>query len=77
MKERGTYGSTIQCMGYLAFSMACLTIFILKYSLGENVFRAWGWRLPFLFSFFFNMFAVVSRSALKVCFYLNGFLKST
>jgi MFS family permease len=48
--RRGFYTSWIQTAGIIGFVLSLLVILATRAALGEEAFRAWGWRLPFLFS---------------------------
>jgi MFS family permease len=49
--RRGYYTSFIQTTATLGFFLSMGVIGITRSSLGEDEFKAWGWRLPFLLSF--------------------------
>jgi MFS family permease len=49
--QRGYYTSFIQTTATLGFFVSMGVIGITRVELGEEVFKAWGWRVPFLLSF--------------------------
>ena len=49
--KRGFYTSWIQTTATLGLFMALAVIGVTRVLLGEEAFLAWGWRVPFLFSF--------------------------
>jgi MFS family permease len=49
--ERGFYTSFIQTTATIGFFLSMGVIGITRISLGEETFKAWGWRVPFLLSF--------------------------
>ncbi|MFL5304331.1 MAG: MFS transporter [Polyangia bacterium] len=49
--KRGYYTSFIQTTATLGFLLSMGVIGILRSSIGEADFKAWGWRIPFLLSF--------------------------
>jgi MFS family permease len=48
--RRGAYTSVLQLMGPLGIMASTLQIVLLEALLDDAQFRAWGWRVPFLFS---------------------------
>jgi MFS family permease len=48
--KRGYYTSWIQTTATVGFFMALAVIFVTRTAIGEDAFRAWGWRIPFLIS---------------------------
>jgi MFS family permease len=48
--KRGYYTSWIQTTATVGFFMALAVIFITRNAIGEDAFRTWGWRIPFLVS---------------------------
>jgi MFS family permease len=46
--RRGYYTSLIHASAVLGLVLALLTIYVARTMLGEEAFRDWGWRLPFL-----------------------------
>ncbi|MGY4573691.1 MFS transporter [Bradyrhizobium sp. USDA 3256] len=48
--RRGFYTSFIQTTATLGFFLAILVILTCRLSMGDEAFRAWGWRIPFLLS---------------------------
>ena len=48
--KRGLFTSWIQTTATIGFFLALLIILILRKSLAEADFKAWGWRIPFLLS---------------------------
>ncbi|MBL8743010.1 MAG: MFS transporter, partial [Myxococcales bacterium] len=49
--KRGFYTSFIQTTATLGFFISMGVIGTTRLSLGEDAFKAWGWRIPFLLSF--------------------------
>jgi MFS family permease len=48
--RRGFFTSFIQTTATVGFFVAILVVLACRLSLGEEAFRAWGWRIPFLLS---------------------------
>jgi MFS family permease len=48
--KRGLFTSWIQTTATLGLFLALLIVFGTRTSIGEDAFRAWGWRIPFLLS---------------------------
>lgn len=48
--RRGYYTSWIQTTATLGLVLSLIVILGCRYTLGEEAFRAWGWRIPFLVS---------------------------
>jgi MFS family permease len=48
--KRGLYTSFIQTTATVGLFGALLIVIVTRTSLGEDAFRAWGWRIPFLLS---------------------------
>jgi MFS family permease len=48
--KRGLYTSFIQTTATLGLFAALLVVIVTRTSLGEDAFKAWGWRIPFLIS---------------------------
>jgi MFS family permease len=63
--RRGYYTSWIQTTATVGFFLALVVILVLRLSLGDIAFRAWGWRIPFLLSFFLLMMALYIRLKLQ------------
>ena len=49
-RRRGFFTSWIQTTGTVGLVLSLLVILGCRYALGEEAFRAWGWRIPFLVS---------------------------
>jgi MFS family permease len=49
-EQRGYYTSYIQTTATVGFLLALIVILVCRRTLGEDAFRAWGWRIPFLLS---------------------------
>ena len=49
-RRRGYFTSWIQTTATLGLVLSLLVILSCRYALGEEAFRNWGWRIPFLFS---------------------------
>jgi MFS family permease len=48
--KRGLYTSFIQTTATLGLFAALLVVIVTRTSIGEDAFKAWGWRIPFLIS---------------------------
>src|SRR3974390_1894401 len=48
--KRGIYTSFIQTTATLGLFGALIVVFVTRTSLGEDAFKVWGWRIPFLIS---------------------------
>ncbi|RXR06409.1 MFS transporter [Pseudoxanthomonas composti] len=48
--KRGLYTSFIQCTATLGLFLSLAIILACRYTLGNEAFEAWGWRIPFLVS---------------------------
>jgi len=48
--KRGLYTSWIQTTATMGIVLALLVILICRQAMGDVLFRAWGWRIPFLIS---------------------------
>ena len=48
--KRGLYTSWIQTTATLGLFLSLVVILVVRTQLGEEAFRAWGWRIPFLLS---------------------------
>jgi MFS family permease len=48
--RRGYYTAWIQTTGTMGFVLSLLVILACRATLGDEAFRAWGWRIPFLVS---------------------------
>ena len=59
--QRGLYTSVLQLMGPLGMMASTLQIVVLQYFLSEADFKAWGWRIPFLFSALLLAISIRSR----------------
>jgi len=49
--KRGYYTSFIQTTATVGFFISMGVIGVARIGLGEEAFKAWGWRIPFLLSF--------------------------
>jgi MFS family permease len=49
--RRGYYTSFIQTTATVGFFLSMGVIGVMRVSIGEDAFKAWGWRVPFLLSF--------------------------
>jgi MFS family permease len=63
--KRGLYTSWIQTTATLGFFFSLLVILITRVGLGEDVYKDWGWRVPFLFSAVLVLFALYIRLKLQ------------
>ena len=61
---RGLATGWIQMTATIGFFVSLLVVLACEQSLGAQEFRAWGWRLPFLFSIVLLVFSVYIRSRL-------------
>ena len=61
--RRGFFTSFIQTTATVGFFVAILVVLACRLSLGEEAFRAWGWRIPFLLS---ALLVVLSTFRLKL-----------
>ncbi|HUH92266.1 MAG TPA: MFS transporter [Casimicrobiaceae bacterium] len=61
-KRRGYYTGWLQTSPTLGIVVSLLVIIITRSYLGEQAFNAWGWRIPFLFSFLLVIIAFYVRS---------------
>src|SRR6266516_2524713 len=59
--KRGYDTSWIQTTATLGFFMALIIIGLFRWKMGADTFKAWGWRLPFLFSIVLLAFSVYIR----------------
>ncbi len=48
--QRGYYTSFIQTTATLGFFLALAVVLTTRLSFGDEIFKEWGWRIPFLFS---------------------------
>ncbi|MBC7387083.1 MAG: MHS family MFS transporter [Cryobacterium sp.] len=64
-KKRGYYTSFIQTTATLGLFVSLGVILISRQSLGEDAFKEWGWRLPFLLSVILVVFSFVLRKKMK------------
>ncbi|KAI8610537.1 putative transporter [Chytriomyces sp. MP71] len=51
-EQHGHYSSVLQVMAPLGVALALLVCFIFRSAMGDASFTSYGWRFPFLFSFF-------------------------
>jgi MFS family permease len=65
MGKRGLYTSFIQTTATLGLFLSLLVILGVRTWLGEDTFKAWGWRVPFLISFVLLMVSVWIRMKLN------------
>ncbi len=63
--RRGYYTSWIQTTATLGFFLSLAMILACRLGLGEDTFRAWGWRLPFLISVLLLAVSVYIRLRLE------------
>ena len=63
--KRGFNTSWIQTTASVGLFVAIGVILITRTSIGEEAFRVWGWRVPFLISFFLVAISVYIRLRLK------------
>ena len=65
MGKRGLYTSFIQTTATVGLFLSLLVILGVRTWLGEDTFKAWGWRVPFLISFVLLMVSVWIRMKLN------------
>ncbi|WP_247803945.1 MFS transporter [Bradyrhizobium sp. 191] len=63
--RRGFFTSFIQTTATLGFFVAILVVLACRLSLGEEAFRAWGWRIPFLLSALLVVISIYLRLKLS------------
>ena len=63
--KRGFYTSFIQVTATFGLVLSLVVILICKQSIGAEGFAAWGWRVPFLISFFLLLISVYIRMQLQ------------
>ena len=63
--RRGYYTSWIQTTATIGLILALIIILICRVSMGNETFAAWGWRVPFLLSFFLVAVALYIRVRLQ------------
>src|SRR5919199_4621051 len=63
--KRGSYTSWIQTTATVGMFAALGIILITRVAFGEDTYRAWGWRVPFLLSAVLVLFAVYIRLRLQ------------
>ncbi|UFW88452.1 MHS family MFS transporter [Bradyrhizobium barranii] len=63
--RRGFFTSFIQTTATVGFFVAILIVLACRLSLGEEAFRAWGWRIPFLLSALLLMLSIYLRMKLS------------
>ncbi len=63
--RRGWFTAWIQTTGTMGLILSLLVILACRAALGEEAFRAWGWRLPFLFSVLLLAISIWLRLRLK------------
>jgi MFS family permease len=64
-QKRGFLTSWIQTTATIGLVLALVVILICRLALGNEVFAAWGWRIPFLLSFFLVAIALFVRVRLQ------------
>lgn len=62
--RRGLYTSVLQLMGPLGIMASSLQVIFLLGWLGDEAFRDWGWRVPFLLSLLLLLVSLKSRFAM-------------
>lgn len=63
--QRGFYTSFIQTTATLGLFVSLGVILATRLSLGEDAFKEWGWRIPFLLSFFLVVFSYYIRRSMS------------
>jgi MFS family permease len=64
-RKRGLFTSWIQTTATLGFFFSLLVILFTRLIFGEEAYKAWGWRVPFLLSAFLVVFAIYIRLRLQ------------
>ncbi|XXF80022.1 MFS transporter [Myxococcaceae bacterium GXIMD 01537] len=64
-EKRGFYTSFIQITASLGLFVSLAVILGVRLSIGEDAFKAWGWRIPFLISFLLVGMSLYVRVTLK------------
>src|SRR5207244_76922 len=59
--RRGYYTAWIQTTATVGLMVSLLVVLLCRVWLGDTAFRAWGWRLPFLFSALLLLLAIYIR----------------
>jgi MFS family permease len=62
--RRGYYSSWIQTNGTMGFILSLVMVSACRAGLGDEAFRAWGWRIPFLASVALLLLSIYVRSRL-------------
>ncbi len=63
--ERGKYTSWIQTTATVGLLLALVVIAVFRVSMGDEAFRAYGWRIPFILSAVLVVFALIIRLRLQ------------
>ena len=63
--RRGYYTSWLQTTSTIGLLLSLLIILICRVSLGDETFKAWGWRIPFLTSIFLLAVSIYIRLKLE------------
>jgi len=63
--RRGLYTSFIQTTATLGLFLSLLVIWLCRNSIGKEAYETWGWRIPFLVSFFLLVVSVWIRMQLN------------
>jgi MFS family permease len=63
--QRGFYTSFIQTTATIGFFLSMGVIGTTRISLGEEAFKAWGWRIPFLLSFILLAVSLYIRARMR------------
>ena len=63
--KRGFYTSFIQTTATLGLFLSLSVIYLIKMSIGAEAFFDWGWRLPFLISFFLVLISIYIRMKMQ------------
>ena len=62
--RRGLYTSFIQTTATLGLFLSLIVIWLCRNSIGKEAYESWGWRIPFLVSFFLLLISVWIRMQL-------------
>lgn len=69
--QRGYYTSFIQTTATLGLFVSLGVILSTRLGLGEDVFKEWGWRIPFVLSFVLVVFSYFNRKKMQDNFMLS------
>ena len=64
-ERRGFYTSFIQITATLGLFLSLMTILVVQDMMGQDAFRSWGWRIPFILSIFLVGISLYIRLRMK------------